>query len=651
MNEEIPRSLSLNSAPAPSPALIVGAKVALNSEGKLAEAEWKALAERLSMYSDKRYETARYFFVKDGTIVRQVAVSSQTPSATLAFPDEGYHWKLREWALENKAKIVFCHNHPSGYTAPSEADERLTERLSNFFNGDGEEVFLGHVILDHGSFGLYTPESGWKHFGPRGLEDFGKNEGGFFIRNWTPDLSRKGSYFPVANERGLLLLAEKARELDALDSWNSKDWVPALLASKGGEIRSMEYANVAELKAPDLLLSRMKEAGRLHGAGDLYLFPTNWDQAMLCRSFAAETNAVRGVCRLDATVALDATFYENAELFGAPKKSEIIVEDTEEMPEAKARLETMKENERMEEPKNAVKLSQIASVARGNGIPSNGDLIESVVDGTRYRTEYYVDAQPGASPELCLAADALIECFVGGEWEIVEFPETEEGDKAFNELLAKMTPLLIDDTHEGFVPERSEFVEPVPELKTYHTLKEEDVNGLEIISDEDFSDIIDSIILNDYKHIPNAIRLPNLNEQLAEKLGLAKDSAFILKKNATHIRPDRKGSYDQAFSTEEYYSIPKVIREANFVVVDKRTKNFQIVFDDNDDIKKINKLVFNKDELGNYLVTLGKVGRHNSFSEENNIVVAVGVAPTISELRFPKVQPATRLRPSPTRNN
>ena len=37
--------------------------------------------------------------------------------------------------------------------------------------------------------------------------------------------------------------------------------------------------------------------------------------------------------------------------------------------------------------------------------------------------------------------------------------------------------------------------------------------------------------------------------------------------------------------------------------------------------------------------------------EENNIVVAVGVAPTISELRFPEVQPATRLRPSPTTNN
>ena len=191
----------------------------------------------------------------------------------------------------------------------------------------------------------------------------------------------------------------------------------------------------------------------------------------------------------------------------------------------------------------------------------------------------------------------------------------------------------------------------IPELKVYHTLKEDDVRNLEVISDQEFAGIVDSIILNDYKNIPNAIRLPNLNEQLSEKLGLEKDSAFILKKNATHIRPDRKGGYGQALNAEEYYNIPKVIRQADFVVVDKQTKNFQIVFDDNDDIKKINKLVFNKDELGNYLVTVGKVDRRDSISEENNTVVAVGVAPTISALRYSEELPATRLRPSTTTVN
>ena len=171
------------------------------------------------------------------------------------------------------------------------------------------------------------------------------------------------------------------------------------------------------------------------------------------------------------------------------------------------------------------------------------------------------------------------------------------------------------------------------ELKTYHTLKEEDVKNLEIISDEDFSNIVDSIILNDYKNIPNTIRLPNINSELAEKLGLEKDSAFIMKKSAAHIRPDRKGNYGQAFDTEEYRMIPKVLREANFAVSDNVFKNFQIVFDDENNPEKINKLIFNKDELGNYLVTIGKVDRESAFSEERNAVVAVGVAPTIQTLR------------------
>ena len=181
--------------------------------------------------------------------------------------------------------------------------------------------------------------------------------------------------------------------------------------------------------------------------------------------------------------------------------------------------------------------------------------------------------------------------------------------------------------------EKQDRYDEVPELKTYNVLKEEDVHGLEIISDEEFSDIVDSIILNDYKNIPNSIRLPNLNDQLAEKLGLSKDTAFILKKNATHIRPDRKGGYGQAFDTEEYRLIPEIVRTATFAVIDKAFKNFQIVFDDINDETKINKLVFNKDKLGNYLVTLGKVDRENTFSLERNSVVAVGVAPTIQTLK------------------
>lgn len=57
------------------------------------------------------------------------------------------------------------------------------------------------------------------------------------------------------------------------------------------------------------------------------------------------------------------------------------------------------------------------------------------------------------------------------------------------------------------------------------------------------------------------------------------------------------------------------------------------------------------DGLGKYLVTVWKVDRRDGISEVDNVVVGVGVAPTISALRFPEEQPATRLRPSPTTTN
>ena len=189
----------------------------------------------------------------------------------------------------------------------------------------------------------------------------------------------------------------------------------------------------------------------------------------------------------------------------------------------------------------------------------------------------------------------------------------------------------------------------IPELQMHNRLKETDVKNLKIITDEEFSEIVDSMLLNDYKNIPNVVRLPNIRNDLAEKLGLEKDAAFIMKDGISHIRPGRKMIYGQALDDEEYRAIPKIIREATFAIIDKRYNNFQFVFDDEENKKMINKLVFNKDKAGNYLVTVGKVNRMDSLSKSINEVVGVGVAPTISALR--REPPATRLRPSPTTDN
>lgn len=95
-----------------------------------------------------------------------------------------------------------------------------------------------------------------------------------------------------------------------------------------------------------------------------------------------------------------------------------------------------------------IKATQIQEWARGNGIPCHGDMIETVIDGTVYRAEFYAIAEFGNPPELCLAADSYIEKKVNGVWERLEFPNTEQGDEEFSELLAKITPELEDDRYD-----------------------------------------------------------------------------------------------------------------------------------------------------------------------------------------------------------
>jgi len=91
-----------------------------------------------------------------------------------------------------------------------------------------------------------------------------------------------------------------------------------------------------------------------------------------------------------------------------------------------------------------IKASEIKTWAKSNGVPCNGDLFETKIDGINYRAEFYAEIPVGSdTPELHLAADSYIEKQIDGVWEKVDFPQTEEGDAAFNELLSKITPTLI----------------------------------------------------------------------------------------------------------------------------------------------------------------------------------------------------------------
>jgi DNA repair protein RadC len=72
-------------------------------------------------------------------VLREVAVSQGTLTASLVHPREVFRPALREAA----AAIILVHNHPSGDPAPSREDVEVTRRLARA----GE--ILGIPVLDH----------------------------------------------------------------------------------------------------------------------------------------------------------------------------------------------------------------------------------------------------------------------------------------------------------------------------------------------------------------------------------------------------------------------------------------------------------------------------------------------------------------------
>ena len=171
-----------------------------------------------------------------------------------------------------------------------------------------------------------------------------------------------------------------------------------------------------------------------------------------------------------------------------------------------------------------------------------------------------------------------------------------------------------------------------PELKTYHKLKKEEIDGLKEISQEEFNSIIDALYQQpnpDYKKIPPIIKLPQINEEISQKLGV-ENANFFMRSEIAHVRPQRKGSYDQALRIEEMKGMLDFIKtcQTAYIDNDEKHQNFMLTGVDEQDNKKSNKIVFNKDEYGNYIVTVGKV-KTEDLNEKQYSKVAVGVEPTI----------------------
>ena len=102
-------------------------------------------------------EVVEHFYIvllnRNNQVLKLHKISSGSTSATLADPKLIFKKALDHLA----AGIILVHNHPSGNLRPSEADKRLTKRLTEAGNSL-EMPVLDHLIFTDGTYLSFADE-------------------------------------------------------------------------------------------------------------------------------------------------------------------------------------------------------------------------------------------------------------------------------------------------------------------------------------------------------------------------------------------------------------------------------------------------------------------------------------------------------------
>ena len=145
----------------PAKAITIIAAIELGGRRKQALEATKFISSSKDAYAyfgpllqDKQYEEFWILLLKqNNAIIRAHKISEGGMTGTVADPK-----RIFKAALENNAaRIVLCHNHPSGSLKPSAADIKLTEKLV----AAGKQLDLGildHIIISYKGFYSFADE-------------------------------------------------------------------------------------------------------------------------------------------------------------------------------------------------------------------------------------------------------------------------------------------------------------------------------------------------------------------------------------------------------------------------------------------------------------------------------------------------------------
>lgn len=195
------------------------------------------------------------------------------------------------------------------------------------------------------------------------------------------------------------------------------------------------------------------------------------------------------------------------------------------------------------------------------------------------------------------------------------------------------------------------------ELKTHKFLKQKKIEKLDIATQEVFENFVDDVLILDItneriKRAPNILYIGNLNEELANALGLSNVKVYMRKNELYHARKERKEKFVQDVPTENFKNLPNLIANANeaYIDTDEEHRNFFLIEDLN--YKKENKELvatyhFNKDELGNYFVTARRIEKE-TLNQKAYRLVRRGIEPTHTETNVSTLPSGTSLTNSET---
>jgi proteasome lid subunit RPN8/RPN11 len=200
-----------------------------------------------------------------GIIRDHAAVTSYATNRCKIVPDdfsgEDFIGQVKEQAALNSCKIILIHNHPSGETEPSNEDIEITKSFETAFG----RLFAGHVILDHGTFGLCLPGRNFETVTlPSKSDDpLVKPDAKAYV---GIPLSR------LTDEK--ISILKNALQVDGIHSWNDTDWVPVVFANGAGVTQALHYYGTAEFAGTNAsrhIMDKTVMIGRQCGA--IWAFP------------------------------------------------------------------------------------------------------------------------------------------------------------------------------------------------------------------------------------------------------------------------------------------------------------------------------------------------------------------------------------------